>query len=55
MLINPTASYADLLVVSVLHMFKLIHEGEVYDRIAGFHPSIGKLYRACEPWLKKNN
>lgn len=47
-------SYADFVIVSFLEFLKVVDQ-EFFDRIVKVEPAFGKLYEACEPWLKRNS
>jgi glutathione S-transferase len=52
--LGETVSYADFIFVGMMHMMKRMDE-EVFQRFLEFDPVFGKLYEACEPWLKKDD
>jgi hypothetical protein len=54
MLLTKTlASYADFVVVGMLHFFKLVDES-LYERMVKTEPEFEKLYGACKLWLERD-
>ncbi|KAI4169574.1 MAG: hypothetical protein LQ343_005594 [Gyalolechia ehrenbergii] len=47
-------TYADLVVVGLLHYFRRL-EGGVYERVVGMEPALGELYRACGEWWERDD
>ena len=54
LLMQNLASYADFVVVGMLHFFKVIDES-IYERVVATEPECGKLYDACKPWLERDD
>ena len=53
LLTTSSVSYADFVIVGMLHFFKVIDES-IYDRVIKTEPECGKLYDACKPWLERD-
>ena len=53
-LIVGEASYADFIVVGMLHFFKVLDE-DIYGRVVKAGPDCGKLYEACKQWLERDD
>ncbi|KAF2402092.1 hypothetical protein EJ06DRAFT_537261 [Trichodelitschia bisporula] len=51
-LMGAMPSYADFVVVSMLHAFRLVDEG-LWARAVGQDASIKALYEGCAPWLAR--
>ncbi|KAL9006293.1 MAG: hypothetical protein Q9188_000950 [Gyalolechia gomerana] len=51
---DEEVSYADLVVVAMLHYFRRL-EGGVYERVVGMEPALEELYRACGEWLERDD
>ena len=51
---NWQASYADFVIVGLLRFFKVIDE-DIYKKVILVDPSLGRLYDASEPWLKRDD
>jgi len=51
--LGSTASYADFIIVSLLHMFKKIDQ-KLFDKTVGIEPALGELYEASKPWLEND-
>jgi hypothetical protein len=45
-------SYADFILVSMLHCAKRVNE-DVFTRILALDEAFLKVYEACSPWLEK--
>ena len=54
LLTSVAASYADFMIVAMIHFFKVIHEDN-YDRVVKAEPEIGKHYDACKRWLERDD
>ncbi|KAI8220379.1 hypothetical protein K4K54_008633 [Colletotrichum sp. SAR 10_86] len=52
--LGDTVSYADFLYVGVIAMAKRFNE-ENYRRIVEISPAFDKQYKACGPWLERND
>lgn len=52
-LTKTSASYADFVVVGMLHFFKLVDES-LYERMVQIEPEFEKLYGACRLWLERD-
>lgn len=48
-----TASYADFIVISLMHFIKRINEKQ-FDRMMATDPAFTELYTACDKWLAKD-
>jgi hypothetical protein len=53
LLTKTSASYADFVVVGMLHFFKLVDES-LYERMVKTEPEFEKLYGACKLWLERD-
>lgn len=47
-------SYADFVIVSLLHFFKVIDQ-DIYDRIVTIDKRFNRLYKASEKWLERDD
>lgn len=53
-ILTRTASYADFVIVSLLHFFKVIDQ-DIYDRIVTIDKRFNRLYKASEKWLERDD
>ena len=54
MLTATTVSYADFVIVSVLHFMKRIDQA-LYERVIGIEPAFRDLYEASKVWLERDD
>jgi len=47
-------TYADFIIVGAFEFIRVLGD-DVYEKAMGFDPSFPSLYKACEPWLKRND
>jgi len=52
--LGTTPSYADFVVVGLLHMFGRI-DTNILKKAVKIEPRLGELYEACKPWLKRDD
>lgn len=54
--LGKTPSYADFLIVGFLEWAKCVStEDDLYDRIVGVDRGFDDVYKACSPWLERND
>jgi len=51
---GDTPSYADFVIVGMIHFFKVVDE-DIYNRVVKAEPEFGKLYDACKQWLDRDD
>lgn len=51
-LMERLVSYADFVLVSFLHWFKL-GDDKIFDRLVSFDPALKTVYDACSKWLER--
>lgn len=51
---NALASYADFVIVGMLHFFNRVDEA-IFERVVKTEPECGKLYDACKQWLERDD
>lgn len=54
MLTVRTVSYADFVIVGVLHFFRRIQE-DIFQRAVEIEPALGDVYEASKLWLERDN
>ena len=52
--LGETPSYADFLIVGFLEWCKCL-KGDNFERVVGIDNTFQEIYKACEPWLKRND
>ena len=53
-LLGQTVSYADFVIVGLLHFFRRVGE-DVYQRAVAVEPLLAELYEASKPWLVRDD
>lgn len=49
------ASYADLIIVGALHMFKMVDEDRLFNGVVGYDAALKALYDASKQWTERND